>query len=200
MKPAYLLLLTFALPVHADELLASILKRLAEPPVIRAQFVQERSIADMTRPTVSRGRITVSRLDGVLWQIESPVKLALAFTQSGVIETGPDGVRRSRGQRRGAVDTEVGRLMQSIVGANEESLKTAFDAVAQGSLERWTIRLTPRAREMARFLREVRLGGGRRLETIEIEETSGNGTAIRMRQFAVAEKLEADELALFKLP
>jgi hypothetical protein len=200
MKPAYLLLLTFALPVHADELLASILKRLAEPPVIRAQFVQERSIADMTRPTVSRGRITVSRLDGVLWQIESPVKLALAFTQSGVIETGPDGVRRSRGQRRGAVDTEVGRLMQSIVGANEESLKTAFDAVAQGSLERWTIRLTPRAREMARFLREVRLGGGRRLETIEIEETSGNGTAIRMRQFAVAEKLEADELAFFKLP
>ena len=200
MKPAYLLLLTFALPVHADELLASILKRLAEPPVIRALFVQERSIADMTRPTVSRGRITVSRLDGVLWQIESPVKLALAFTQSGVIETGPDGVRRSRGQRRGAVDTEVGRLMQSIVGANEESLKTAFDAVAQGSLERWTIRLTPRAREMARFLREVRLGGGRRLETIEIEETSGNGTAIRMRQFAVAEKLEADELAFFKLP
>jgi hypothetical protein len=200
MKPACLLLLTFALPVHADELLASILKRLAEPPVIRAQFVQERSIADMTRPTVSRGRIAVSRQDGVLWQIESPVKLALAFTQNGVIETGADGVRRSRGQRRGAVDTEIGRLMQDIISANEESLKTAFDAVAQGSLERWTIRLTPRAREMARFLREVRLGGGRHLETIEIEETSGNGTAIRMRQFAVAEKLEADELALFKLP
>lgn len=200
MKPAFLLLLAVALPAHADELLAGILRRLAEPPVIRAQFVQERSIADMTRPTVSRGRITVSRQDGVLWQIESPVKLALAFTQGGVIETGPDGVRRSRGQRRGAIDAEVGRLMQSIVGADEESLKTAFDATAQGSLERWTIRLTPRAREMARFLREVRLGGSRHLETIEIEETSGNASAIRMRQFAVAEKLEADELALFKQP
>jgi hypothetical protein len=53
---------------------------------------------------------------------------------------------------------------------------------------------------MARFLREVRLGGGRHLETIEIEETSGNSTAIRMRQFSVAEKLDADELAPFKLP
>lgn len=200
MKPAFLLLLAFALPAHADELLAGILKRLAEPPVIRAQFMQERRIADLTRPTLSRGRVTVSRQDGVLWQIESPVKLVLAFTPSGVIETGPDGVRRSRGQRRGAVDTEVGRLMRSIVGANEESLSSAFDAAAQGSLERWTVRLTPRAREMARFLREVRLGGGRHLETIEIEETSGNGTAIRMRQFAVAEKLEADELALFRLP
>jgi hypothetical protein len=53
---------------------------------------------------------------------------------------------------------------------------------------------------MARFLREVRLGGSRHLETIEIEETSGNSAAIRMRQFAVAEKLEADELTLFKQP
>ena len=53
---------------------------------------------------------------------------------------------------------------------------------------------------MARFLREVRLGGSRHLEAIEIEEISGNSTAIRMRQFAVAEKLEADELELFKLP
>ena len=200
MRLAFLSLLAFALPVHADELLGSILKRLAEPPVIHARFVQERSIADMTRPTVSRGRITVSRQDGVLWQIESPVKLALAFTQNGVIETGTDGVRRSREQRRGAVDAEIGRLMRDIVGANEESLKTAFDAVAQGSIERWTVRLKPRAREMARFLREVRLGGGQRLETIEIEETSGNGTAIRMSHFAVAEKLEADELAFFKRP
>jgi len=200
MKPACLLLLTFALPVHADELLASILKRLAEPPVIRAQFVQERHIADMTRPTVSRGRITVSRQDGVLWQIETPVKLGLAFTQSGVIETGPDGVRRSRGQRRGAVDTEVGRLMQSIVGANEEALKATFDAAAQGSLERWTVSLAPRARETARFLKVVRLGGSRYLEMIEIEETSGNSTMIRLRQHAVAEKVAADELALFRLP
>ncbi len=200
MRPALLFLLAFALPAHADELLAGILKRLAEPPVIRAQFVQERHIADMTRPTLSRGRITVSRQDGVLWQIESPVKLALAFTQSGVIETGPDGMRRSREQRRGAVDTEVGRLMQSIVGADEESLKTAFDAAAQGSLERWTVRLTPRAREMARFLKVVRLGGSRYLESIEIEETSGNSTMIRLRQHAVAETVAAEELALFKLP
>ena len=200
MRLALLSLLAFALPVHADELLGHILKRLAEPPVIRAQFVQERFIADLTRPTLSRGRITVSRQDGVLWQIESPVKLALAFTQNGVIETGADGVRRSRGQRRGAVDTEVGRLMQSIVGADEASLKTTFDAASEGSLERWTVSLTPRAREMARFLKLVRLGGSQHLESIEIEEISGNSTLIRLRQHAVAEKIAADELALFKQP
>ena len=200
MRLAGALLLLLALPAHADDLLGSILKRLSEPAVIRAQFVQERFIADIERPTTSRGRITVSRKDGVLWQIESPVKVALAFTPEGIIQTGPDGVRRRQGERRGAVETEIARVMQGILGADEQALKANFDARASGTLERWSVRLTPRAREMARFLRQIRLDGSRRLDAIEIEETSGNHTAIRMRQFVVADQLSPEELAHFKAP
>ena len=197
MKLALLFLL--ALPAHADELLDTILKRLGEPQVVRAQFVQERLITDMTRPTVSRGRITVSRRDGLLWRIESPVQLALAFTPDAIIETGPDGVRRVRAQGRSA-DAQIGRVMRGILGADAEALQASFEARAAGGPERWTIRLAPRAREMARALREIRLAGGRHLEAIEVEEASGNLTTIRMKQFAVAEKLDADELAYFKAP
>ena len=196
----FALLLLLALPAHADELLGGILKRLAEPRVVRAQFVQERTLADLERPSLSRGRIVVSREQGVLWQIESPVKLTLAFTPNGIVQTGADGVRRRQAQRRGAVETETARLMQGILGADEASLKATFDARAAGSLERWTMRLAPRARETARYLREVRLSGGGRLETIEIEETSGNYTVIRMKQVAVGERLEPDELEYFKAP
>lgn len=189
-----------AFPAHAEELLEKIMQRLAEPQVIRAQFVQERFIADITRPTVSRGRITVSRRDGVLWQIESPVRVTLAFTPTGIIQTGADGVRRAQAPRRGAVETEIARVMQGILGADPASLSANFEARASGSLERWTVRLEPRAREVARFLRHIRLDGGRRMEAIEIEETSGNYTNIRMSQFSVAEKLEPGELAQFKAP
>ena len=200
MRLAFAVLMMSCFPVHADELLGKILQRLAEPQVVRAQFVQERFISDMTRPTVSRGRITVSRQDGVLWQIESPLTMTLAFTPSGIIQTGADGVRRRQGERRGAVETEIARVMQGILGADEQALKANFDARASGTLERWTVRLTPRAREMARFLKLVRLGGSQHLESIEIEETSGNSTLIRLRQHAVAETVAADELALFKRP
>ena len=199
MRLGLVVLMTMSFPVHADELLGNILQRLAEPQVVRALFVQERLITDMTRPTVSRGRITVSRRDGLLWRIESPVQLALAFTPTAIIETGPDGVRRVRGQGRDA-DAQIGRVMRGILGADAEALKAGFEARAAGSPERWTIRLAPRAREMARALREIRLAGARHLEAIEVEETSGNLTTIRMRQFAVAEKLDADELAYFKAP
>ena len=197
MKLALLFLL--ALPAHADELLGSILKRLAEPEVIRAQFVQERLLADLARPAISSGRIAVSRREGLLWRVESPLKVTLAFTPSEIIETGPDGVRRLRGQGR-SVETQIGRVMRGILGADAETLRTSFEASASGSLERWTIRLAPRPREMARVLREIRLAGARRLESIEVEETNGNLNTIRMRQFSVADKLSPEELEYFKAP
>lgn len=193
------LLFLFALPAHADELLGGILKRLAEPEVIRAQFVQERLLADLARPAISSGRIAVSRRDGLLWRVESPVKVTLAFTPNEIIETGPDGVRRLRGQGR-SVETQIGRVMRGILGADAETLRTSFEATASGSLERWTIRLTPRPREMARVLREIRLAGARRMESIEVEETNGNLNTIRMRQFSVADKLSPEELEYFKSP
>lgn len=195
----FALLFLFALPAHADDLLDNILKRLSEPAVIRAQFVQERLIADLTRPAVSRGRIAVSRRDGLLWQIESPVELTLAFAPDAIIETGSDGVRRSRSQGR-SVETQIGRVMRGILGADAETLRTTFTATANGSLERWSVRLAPRPREMARVLREIRLAGTRYLETIEVEETAGNLTTIRMRQFSVGDKLSPEELSCFKSP
>ena len=199
MRLALLLLLAGAWPAHADDLLGNILKRLAEPQVVRAQFSQERHIADMARPTLSRGRIAVSRREGVLWQVDSPVRLALAFTPNEIIETGADGVRRLRSQGR-SPDAQIGRVMRGILGADPETLQTSFHAAASGSLDAWTIQLVPRPREMARALRAIRLGGRRHLETIEIEETSGNYTAIRMRQFSVAGQLAPDELEFFKAP
>ena len=195
-----LLFLGIAFPAHAQGLLEKILERLAEPAVIRAQFEQERTVPELARPSLSRGSIAVSRRDGVLWRVESPLKMTLAFTSNGIIQTGPDGVRRVQAERRGAVEAEIGRVMRGILGADADSLQANFVAKAEGGLERWTIRLAPRAREMARFLREIRLGGARHLESIEIEETSGNHTAIRMRRFSVAEQLEPAELEPFKAP
>lgn len=197
MRLGVLALLVLAFPAHADELLGRILQRLGEPPVVRAQFVQERLITDMTRPTVSRGRIAVSRRDGLLWRIESPLRLTLAFAPTGIVETGPDGVRRVRAQGRN-VETEIGRMLRGILGADEKTLRESFDATAAGNPERWTIRLAPRAREMARVLREIRLAGGRHLEMIEVEETVGNQTTIRLRAFSTDKELDAAELEFFK--
>jgi len=125
--------------------------------------------------------------------------VALAFTPAQVIETGPDGVRRGRGEGRGA-QAEMARVMRGILGADAQALQSTFEARAEGSPERWRIRLAPKAREVGAFLKAINLGGARHLETIEIQETSGDRTAIRMRGFSVAAELDPAEREQFKAP
>jgi glycosyltransferase involved in cell wall biosynthesis len=81
--------------------------------------------------------------------------------------------------------------VRAIISGELRELRSTFSLEAQGELERWTIRLVPKARELAQYLRGIELSGGKHLEAIGIEETSGERLSIRMRNFAVAAELEA---------
>ena len=182
-----------AAAADGDELATRVLARLAEVPVVRAEFVQERFVASMPAPVVSRGRMTMSRREGLLWKITEPVKLTLAFTPADIIETGVDGVRRAGAERHGRAQAEMGRLIRSLTAADAAGLRADFELRAEGGLERWKLHLLPRRREMARFLSAVELAGGRYLETIEIHAVSGERTVMRMSKFVAATALEPAE-------
>jgi len=167
----------------ADDLADRIVERLASYPVVRAEFVQERTSASLTKPVSSSGRMVFAREHGVLWQVEAPVKVALVFTANG----------DSAG---GAAQAEMGRLIRAIIAGDLRELRTTFELEPRGDLERWTIRLTPRARELAQYLRAIELGGSRHLEGIAIDESNGDRTTMRMRNFVVAPDLDAAERRL----
>ena len=206
MRFALLALLALASPrglaaTDSDELLARVMARLAEHAVVRAQFVQERFVSSMAAPVRSSGRLLASRREGVLWKIESPVKVALAFTPTQIIETGPDGTRRLGGGRRGGVvQLEMARLIRGITAADADGLRSNFEVRASGDVERWTLSLTPRRREMARVLATIQLTGARHLESIDVHEVSGDRTAIRLGNFVTGAELEPAERAEFTPP
>ena len=157
----------------ADDLADRIVERLASYPVVRADFVQERKVAALTKPVASNGRMVLSRDQGLLWQIEQPVKEVLVFSASGTTEGG-------------VAQAEMGRLIRAIIGADLRELRQTFDIEPRGDLDRWTLHLRPKAREVAQYLRSIDLAGGKHLELIDIVETNGDSLTMRMRNFVVA--------------
>jgi len=171
----------------AEDLAERVIARLASYPVVRAEFVQERMLPSLTRPVTSRGRMVLSREQGLLWQVEEPVKVAMVFAASGAT-------------RHGAAQAEMGRLVRAILTGDLAELRSSFALEPQGELERWTIRLVPKARELAQYLRTIELAGGKHLEVIAIDEASGERLVVRMRNFAVAAELEPAERKALSLP
>jgi hypothetical protein len=161
-----------SLAARGDDLAQRIVERLGSYPIVRAEFTQERTMAALTKPMVSSGHMVLSREQGLVWQVEAPVKATLVFAADG--------------SAAGGAQAEMARLIRSIMTADLNELRSVFDLQASGELDRWTIRLKPSSREVAQYIRSIELGGGRFLETIGIEETSGDRMTMRMRNFTVA--------------
>ena len=188
MRALALALAVFCRQAAADELAARVMQQLGAYAVVRADFVQERTVASMTRPVLSSGRMVLSRDDGLLWQVESPTRLALVFP------------RRPGAARSGAVQAEMGRVIRSILSGDIAELSSSFEVEARGAPEHWTLRLVPKSRELAQYLQAIHLAGGKHLDAIDIAETSGERTALRMRNFAVASELAPAERQQFSSP
>ena len=156
----------------ADDLADRIFARLASYPVVRAEFVQERTVASLTKPVISTGRLVFSR-DGLLWQVETPVKAEMVFSADGAAQGG-------------AAQAEMGRLVRALVAGDLRELRQTFDLEPRGDLERWTLQLRPKRLEVAQYLRGIVLGGGQHLEAIDVLEANGDRLAIRMKNFNVA--------------
>lgn len=171
----------------ADELADRIVERLASYPVVRADFVQERKVASLSKPVMSSGRMVLSRDQGLLWQIEQPVKEVLVFSANGTTDGG-------------IAQAEMGRLIRAIIGADLRELRQTFIIEARGDLDRWTLHLRPTGREVAQYLSGIELAGGKHLEVIGIVEASGDSLTMRMRNFVVATELDTAERRRFVAP
>jgi len=187
LRPLLAALLFISAPARADDLADRIVERLASYPVVRADFVQERTVASLTKPVTSSGRMVLSREQGLLWDIEAPVKAALVYSVNGAADGG-------------AVQAEMSRLIRAIIAADLSELRSTFEVEPRGDLERWTLHLRPKAREAAQYLRGIELAGGKHLESIGIVEASGDRMTMRMKNFVVAAELDAAERRRFLAP
>lgn len=131
---------------------------------MRAEFVQTKQIAALKRPLVTMGRLTFSRTQGVLWQIEQPYRLSYVFSEERIVEIGSDGKRRVRETREVPGLTQIGRVFRAVLGANSDALREHFEVTAQGYLPKWAIGLKPRQTQLAQYLSGMQLSGGRFVE------------------------------------
>lgn len=189
--------------VRADDalqLLSRIADRLAQPAVVRARFVQEKRLAALSRPVVSRGRLTIARGDGVLWRLETPIRMSIAITETGIVETDSEGTRRARTARDNPALAEIGRVFRGVFTADLSSLRQYFELRVTGDLDRWHVDLAPRSAEVGRFIRTMQLSGGRHIETIRVEEPGGDYMVIRLSGVVTASTIDVRERGLLTAP
>ncbi len=170
---------------------------LKNTPMLHVEFTQTRTLAALSRPLKTTGRLVLSRDHGVIWQVRKPLNLTYVVGPKGMMEVGPDGKARLKSAKDVPMVAQMGRILQALLQGRWSALDDYFTLRGEGRTEHWKIVLVPKP-QTAAFLKGVQVTGGAFIERIHVEEISGDGMDLVFEHPRKDEPLSEEELRLFR--
>lgn len=171
------LALLIASPVALAFGLDDLQKQLSEPAVVKGTFIQEKHLRALPQPLLSKGRFVLARDHGLLWLLQTPLRQDYRIDAQGIARRTPDGWQTMPSRSAGA---EQNRLFFAVLQGDSSGLQRDFELSLSGEAEHWQLRLTPRSLLLKQVFTRIDISGGRYVERIELSETQGDSTVLRM--------------------
>jgi len=175
-------------------------ERLKVAPVLKGEFEQTKTLKGFRNLLVSKGEFLVVRGQGVWWHTLQPFESTLVVTPTRLFTRNADGSASNLVDAQAEPGLQqVNALIFSLLAADVDVLADKFTVVAQPvGAAGWTLTLTPRDANIARFLVRATLAGERDVQTVRIDEARGDVTQIRFSRQLPSAALAPDEAARFK--
>ena len=152
-------------------------KQLSTPAVVKGPFVQEKHLRALPQPLLSKGRFVLARDHGLLWLLQTPLRQDYRIDAQGIARRDPSGWQTLPSRSAGA---EQNRLFFAVLQGDSSGLQRDFELSLSGAAEHWQLRLTPRSLLLKQVFTHIDISGGRYVERIELSETQGDSTVLRM--------------------
>ncbi len=182
---AVLLSVALAPLAHAFDL-DQLAAQLAKPAVVRGPFVQEKHLRALPKPLTSTGQFVLSKDLGLLWQLQSPLQQEYRIDGSGIAKRTPQGWQPVAQQSASA---QQNRLFLAVLKGDSTGLRQDFDLKLSGDASAWTLDLTPRSLMLKQIFSAIQIQGGEQVARIELRETQGDSTVLRLTESQASSQL-----------
>lgn len=189
-RAVFWLLALLAAPLAQAFDLDQLSARLAAPAVVRGPFIQEKHLRALPQPLTSNGHFVLSRERGLLWQLQSPLQQDYRIDPQGIARRIDGQWQQQPGQD---VAAQQSRLFLAVLQGDRSGLERDFQLSLSGSAERWELLLTPRSLLLRQIFSDIRIQGGALVERIEMRETQGDSTVLRLPESRADDSLNATE-------
>lgn len=163
------------------------LASLPRPPLLRAEFTQEKTLPDVAKPMRAEGELVVSAEHGVILRTLRP---AFAQATRVIALPRPD-------QPAGNLEARIGRMVQALLCGDFGPLSEHFAASAERREGKLVVRLSPRSAQTREVIAAITLRLGVHLEELVVDEASGGRIQLRFSGFRTGPALDPGELRSF---
>jgi hypothetical protein len=144
-------------------------------------FTQTRHLSGVRAPLVSRGQVTVAR-ERVDWHVAQPLNIRTTITPAGITQS-IDNAPPERITPQGGSDAFFSSAgLMDLLAGNLSALDAHY-VVARGAPKAdgsWSMRLTPRAQGLARFVSHIEVAGCERIRSVELRQANGDRMVIAL--------------------
>nr|WP_315445317.1 outer membrane lipoprotein carrier protein LolA [uncultured Pseudomonas sp.] len=165
-------------------------EQLAKPDVIHGQFIQEKHLRALPQPLISKGSFVLAKHHGLLWLLKTPLQQDYRITAKGIARRDGDGWQLLPNKSAGA---EQNRLFLAVLQGDSSGLQRDFELALSGDAQQWKLTLTPRSLLLKQVFNQINIDGGVLVQTIELLETQGDSTVLRMQNSTAGQPLSDTE-------
>lgn len=184
-----LALLTLSSLANAFDL-QQLSEQLAKPDVIHGQFIQEKHLRALPQPLISKGSFVLAKNHGLLWLLKTPLQQDYRISAKGIARRDVSGWQLLPGKSAGA---EQNRLFLAVLQGDSSGLQRDFELALSGDAQQWQLTLTPRSVLLKQVFNQINISGGTLVNTIELLETQGDSTVLRMQDSTADQPLSDAE-------
>lgn len=165
-------------------------EQLAKPDVIHGQFIQEKHLRALPQPLISKGSFVLAKNHGLLWLLKTPLQQDYRITAKGIARRDTNGWQLLPNKSAGA---EQNRLFLAVLQGDSSGLQRDFELALSGTAQQWQLTLTPRSVLLKQVFKQINIDGGALVQSIELLETQGDSTLLRMQDSTAEQPLSEAE-------
>ena len=164
--------------------------QLARPAVVQGRFIQEKHLRALPQPLISKGSFVLAKNHGLLWLLKTPLQQDYRITANGIARRDTNGWQLLPNKSAGA---QQNRLFLAVLQGDSSGLQRDFELALSGTAQQWQLTLTPRSMLLKQVFQQINIDGGALVQTIELLETQGDSTLLRMQDSTAEQPLSEAE-------
>ncbi|MBF8764775.1 outer membrane lipoprotein carrier protein LolA [Pseudomonas sp. xss_4] len=181
-------------PLSAAFDLDDLQRQLSAPAVVKGPFIQEKHLRALPQPLLSEGEFVLARDHGLLWMLHTPLRQNYRIDAQGIARRDPSGWQVLPSRSAGA---QQNQLFFAVLQGDSTGLQRDFELALSGDATQWQLRLTPRSLLLKQIFSRIDISGGRFVQRIELSETQGDSTVLRLPESTGAAELSDMERSDF---
>jgi len=183
---------------HASAPVERISAMLAKPSAMCGRFDQTKQLTGMKKPLLSNGRFCVVAGKGVLWRTLKPFPNTLRLTRDEIVHFQGERVAMRLDAKQEPTVRMINSVLFSLLSGELSQLETLFEVDGSVDSASWKVALKARQPALAKAIGAIALDGGAYVKNIQINEASGDRTAIVFSDIKTGESaIQAEEAKLF---